>query len=51
MEVFLNPKLTKEEGKYFWDKLNLFPNFCKHSIKDTEDFLDSEIQLTELNEI
>lgn len=51
MEIHLNPKLTKEEKKDFFNQMNVFPNFCKHSNKDTKDYLDSDIQLIDLNEM
>jgi len=51
MEMYLNPKLTEKEKKDFFNKLNVFPNFCKHSNKDTKDYLDSDVQLIDLNEL
>lgn len=51
MEVHLNPSFTEKERKKVFNKLNVFPNFCKHSEHDNQDYLDSEIQLSELNEL
>jgi hypothetical protein len=51
MEMYLNPKLTEKEKKDFFNKLNVFPNFCKHSNKDIKDYLDSDVQLIEFNEL
>ena len=51
MEVHLNPSFTEKERKKVFNKLNVFPNFCKHSEYDNQDYLDSEIQLAEFNEL
>lgn len=51
MEAHMNPNAPKEHKKDFFNKLNEFPNFCKHSNKDKNDYLDTNIKLEEWNEV
>lgn len=53
MESFLNPEITKKQKSDFFDKLNEFPNFCKHSNKEKtkNEYIDTNLKLIESNEI
>ena len=50
-ETLLSPNITKKQKKDFFNKINEFPNFCKHSDKDKEEYIDTNLKLIESNEI
>lgn len=53
MECSFNTKITTKEKNAFFDKINNFPNFCKHSDrkKTKEKFIETKLKLIESNEI
>ncbi len=50
LESYLKEDITKEERSNFFDSINEFPNFCKHSKNDPKDYIDTKIKLIRANE-